>query len=112
MPVNLDKLTELMAGKAEEIARAAFEAGPPDGWEIANPWDDIDDEMRDSCFAFTRNVLAVVSELPDLLALQAEADRMRGALTRIAEMTDIEADFDGFEARTIARKALEGGAAS
>lgn len=110
MPVNLDKLTELMAGKAEEIARAAFEAGPPDGWEIANPWDDIDDEMRDSCFAFTRNVLAVVSELPDLLALQAEADRMRGALAVIMTM-----GYEGapdLEMRRIARKALEGGAAS
>lgn len=33
--------------------------------------------------------------------------RLREALRDIAEMTDVEADFDGFAARTKARKALE-----
>jgi hypothetical protein len=36
----------------------------------------------------------------------AAPSNLHEALKRIAEMTDIEADFDGFEARTIARKAL------
>jgi hypothetical protein len=36
-------------------------------------------------------------------------ERYREALRRIAGMTDIEADFDGFEARETARKALDDG---
>jgi hypothetical protein len=42
--------------------------------------------------------------------IEAQADeiaRLREALGQIAEMTDIEADFDGFESREIARAALK-----
>lgn len=46
----------------------------------------------------------------DLIEAQAaEIERLRGALEKIAGMTDVEADFDGFEARTIARAALNSG---
>lgn len=33
-------------------------------------------------------------------------EKLEAALRRIADMTDIEADFDGFEARGIARDTL------
>lgn len=46
--------------EAEDIARKAYEAGPPDGWECSHTWDDIDDEMRESCIAFTRNVMGAL----------------------------------------------------
>ena len=38
--------------------------------------------------------------------LRAELAGAREALAKIADMTDIEADFDGFEARDIARAML------
>lgn len=38
--------------------------------------------------------------------IEALNESYREALGRIAELTDIEADFDGFEARRIARAAL------
>jgi len=44
-----------------------------------------------------------IDALADRLQQQ---DRLREALERIAAMTDIEADFDGFEAREIASRAL------
>lgn len=55
-----------------------------------------------------KNTRALVKQMETLAlaALEGRTSRREVALRRIAGMTEIEADFDGFEAREIARAAL------
>lgn len=44
-----------------DIARKAYENGPPEGLTTGPDWEYLTDEMRESCIAFTRNVLAALA---------------------------------------------------
>jgi hypothetical protein len=57
----------------------------------------------DSAFGRCKDIANMFNGITDL---QTRLERYETALKRIGSMTDIEADFDGFEALDIARKAL------
>jgi len=48
----------------------------------------------------------VANAAVDALSALSREEQVRAALRKIAGMTDIEADFDGFEARRIAQDAI------
>lgn len=74
------------------------DGGDWDGYVAA--WD----ETSANDFAL---IVALRNALPEIIATYRERDSYKAALERIDGMTDIEADFDGFEACKIARTALE-----
>jgi hypothetical protein len=84
-------------------AGAGFTPGP---WKVVWPDDGYGFviEANDETIAYLDNIKGPRTAANARL-IRAAPD-LREALERIAEMTDIEADFDGFEARTIARAAL------
>lgn len=95
MPVNLDELTELMAGATEGpwVIDGESPADSPPSIVISTQDvviaevyadADVDDETR----ATAALIVAMHEALPDLLALQAEADRMRGALEGLVSGTN------------------------
>lgn len=101
MPVNLDKLTELMAGTTSLpwfvhpfqawICPAAEPDTPICAMRMATDGACSEQRARDD----SELIVAAVNALPDLLALQAEADRMRGALAWFSLDRQLELSWRG-----------------
>jgi hypothetical protein len=85
-------------GELRDVAARAI----LDGWFEGNqPWDTASEMTRFRAYMAADAAIAAWNQrTPSLL------DKAEAALREIAEMTDVETDFDGFQARRIARTTL------
>lgn len=93
-------------GDVELLLKRVFLAGHSEGWTGNQQRRDVqhmDAEKGWSLYVSNGALDAAIAALST-----PHGDALREALERIAGMTDIEADFDGFEARAIAEAALAG----